>query len=143
MTVANGFTLGTGATLNIDIDGLLRGSEYGAIDAGLASLSGVLAIDFSDLVPLAGTMVFDLLRSGAIDGILGDFASVTFTGLQSGYSVLAGIELDGVEVYRVRVVSQSVPEPGTLALLLSCLGAALWIRVARPRGMGATSGKSR
>jgi len=143
MTVANGLTLGAGATLNIDIDGLLRGSEYGAIDAGLATLNGVLAIDFSDLVPLAGTMVFDLLRSGAIDGILGDFASVTFIGLQSGYSVLAGIELDGVEVYRVRVASQSVPEPGTWALLLSCVGAALWLRVARPRATGATSRKAR
>lgn len=121
MTVGNEFTLGADATLRIDIDGLLRGDEYGAIDAALANLDGLLALDFTDLLPGAGTMVFDLVRSGAVDGIVGDFSSLLFTGLQSGYSVLAGVELDGVEVYRVRVTRHAVPEPATWALVIASL----------------------
>ena len=118
MTVANAFALGAGAALNIDIDGLLRGSEYGAIDAGLATLAGVLAVDFTDFVPLGDSIVFDLLRSGSIDGIVGEFDSFLYTGLLSGYSVFAGVELDGVEIYRLRLTRQGVPEPTTWALMV-------------------------
>jgi hypothetical protein len=84
--------------------------------------------DFTDLAFVDNTMVFDLLRSGSVDGISGDFTSFLFTGLQNGYSVIAGVELDGVEIYRVRVAPQSVTEPGTLSLLLSCLVVALMSR---------------
>jgi hypothetical protein len=131
MSVGNVFTLGDAATLRIDIDGLLRGDEYGAIDAGLANLAGALAVDFTDFLPVGDTMVFDLLRSGGADGILGDFGAFFFTGLQAGYSVFAGVELDGVEVYRLRVTRQSVPEPATWALVMACLLSVSLVRAAQ------------
>jgi hypothetical protein len=134
MTVANAFTLGEDATLRIDVDGLLRAWEYGAIDAGLASLAGVLALDLADLLFVGNAMVFDLIRSGSLDGISGDFDSVIFTGLQDGYSAFAGIELDGNEIYRLRITRQAVTEPATLSLLLSALIAALVARRGRPGG---------
>jgi hypothetical protein len=128
LNVGNEFALGGDATLRIDIDGLLRGFEYGAIDARSALLGGVLAIDFFDLALVADLMVFDLLRSGDADGIQGDFDSFVFTGLQSGYSVLRSIELDGTEVYRLRIVRAAVPEPSTRMLLLGALLALLTAR---------------
>jgi hypothetical protein len=132
LTVANAFTLGAGATLSIDIDGLLRGSEYGAIDAGLASLAGILSIDLTDLAFAGDTFVFDLLRTGGVDGISGDFGSLLLTGLQGGFAAVAGVELDGVEIYRLRLTRQTVPEPATWTLLLSCLVAALMRRRLAP-----------
>src|SRR5690606_9685047 len=113
-----------------NIDGLLRGSQYGAIDAHFALLDGVLAIDLGDLDFVGDLLVFDLLRSGDVDGIQGDFDSFLFTGLQSGYSALARVELDNFEVYRLRIMRQAVPEPGTWALLL---GAWLAMSFARRR----------
>src|SRR5690606_14300874 len=73
LSVGNVFTLGAGSTLRLDINGLLRGSQYGAIDTGLALLDGVLAIDLSDLDFAGDLLVFDLLRSSDVDGIQGDF----------------------------------------------------------------------
>jgi hypothetical protein len=128
MTVGNLLTLGGDAALAIDVDGLLRGSQYGAIDAALASLAGALVVDFSDFVPV-GDAVFDILRSSAADGIAGDFTSFLFTGLHAGYTAYAGIELDGVEVYRVRITQVvAVPEPMTLALVLPLLIVVLAVR---------------
>jgi hypothetical protein len=116
LTVGTLLTLGDGASLEIDIDGLVRGAGYGAIDAAQAALSGTLGVDLSNFVPSADTVLFDLLRSGGVDGIVGDFSSLIFTGVLEGYTVLAGIEIDGVEVYRLRLIRNSVPEPATLAL---------------------------
>jgi hypothetical protein len=113
--------IGAGAELEIDIEGAVRGSEYGAIDARQAVLGGILGIDFTDFAPTADSEVFDLLRSGGADGIWGDFASLSFIGVQDGYSAVAGIELDGVEVYRVRLTRNSVPEPPSVALFLVAL----------------------
>ncbi|MBL8837600.1 MAG: hypothetical protein JNL66_15220 [Alphaproteobacteria bacterium] len=119
MAVTSQFTLGDGATLIIDVDGLVRGSEYGAIDAGTAVLAGTLRLDFSSFSDIGGDVVFDIVRSSALDGISGDFASLLFTGLYNTYSFVAGVEIDGgVDIYRVRM---SVPEPLTLALVLPAL----------------------
>jgi hypothetical protein len=127
MSVVNVFTLGSGATLAIDVDGLLRGFEYAAIDAGAAFLDGVLTVDLGDLA-LIGDLVFDLIRSGDVDGIQGDFTSFLFTGLQSGYTALAGIEIDGDEVYRLRVQRVAVPEPSIWLLLVAAFPAILVAR---------------
>jgi len=114
--------LGDAAALMMAIEGPQRGDFYGAIDASVATLAGDLRVDFTGLLPFADTMVFDLLRSGSADGISGDFANLSFIGLLDGYSLLAGIELDGVEVYRLRLSRIEVPEPGSLGLLLLSLG---------------------
>lgn len=111
-------SLGNGATLAIDIDGLDRGIDYGAIDAVFAFLDGLLTLSFENLLPVGDSMAFDLIVSGSATGILGDFDAVNFTGVPVGYSLTAGTVLDGVEIYRVRLVRNDIPEPAT-ALLLS------------------------
>jgi len=122
LDVGDEFVLGDAAALMMAIEGPQRGDFYGAIDAAVATLAGELQVDFTGLLPFADTMVFDLLRSGSADGISGDFANLSFIGLLDGYSLLAGIELDGVEVYRLRLSRIEVPEPGSLGLLLLSLG---------------------
>jgi len=131
LAVGGNFILGEGATLRIDIDGIVRGAEYGAVNAGAASLDGILAVDLTDLI-VSGTIVFDLLRSSTLDGILGDFDNLLLTGLQSGYSAFAGIEVvDNVEVYRLRIASATVPEPGSIALVLACFAGMMVMRRCR------------
>ena len=103
--IGNTLTLGDAATLAIDVDGLIRGLEYGAIDAALASLDGTLTLTFEDLFPVGNLMVFDLIRSASATGISGDFDGVTFPGLPTGYTLFAGIVPDGVEIYRVRLIA--------------------------------------
>jgi hypothetical protein len=122
LDVGDEFVLGDEAALMMAIEGPQRGDFYGAIDAAVATLAGELQVDFTGLLPFADTMVFDLLRSGSAGGISGDFANLSFIGLLDGYSLLAGIELDGVEVYRLRLSRIEVPEPGSLGLLLLSLG---------------------
>jgi hypothetical protein len=121
--------LGDGATVEIDIAGLLRGTQYSAIDADAAALRGDLAIAFT--AP-AKNGVYDLIVSAALDGIFGDFDSVTVAGLGAGQSASWGIETTGgtspVEVWRLRVV----PEPTSGALVAFGL-LALAIRSRRTR----------
>ena len=115
------FALGGGATLAIDVDGLLRGFDYGAIDTLDALLAGALTLSFEDLTPVGNRMAFDLIVSGSATGITGDFDSVAFTGVPVGYSLFAGTVVDGVEIFRVRLVRNAVPEPATLLLLTMAL----------------------
>jgi hypothetical protein len=132
--VCNLLTLGAGSTLHVDIDGLARGTEYGAIDALLAELGGLLEVDFSDLAFSGPDAVFDLVRSGSSDGIHGDFGGFAFSAI-NGYLVSGGIELDGgSEIYRVRLMRApgTVPEPGVLPLTLLAGFALLIARRRRP-----------
>jgi PEP-CTERM motif len=122
-------TLGDGATVELEIAGALRGTEYSAIDADRASLDGDLAIAFTEPAQVG---VYDLIVSAALDGIFGDFDSVSVAGLAAGQSAFWGIETTGgtspVEVYRLHVV----PEPTTGALVaLGLLGLAMRARRAR------------
>jgi hypothetical protein len=106
--------LGQGSRLEIDVQGLARGTLYGAIDATLATLDGVLELAFAG-TPQVG--VYDLVVSGSADGISGDFDSVVVTGVDPSlvsFGVeLAPIEGQTVEVYRLHLI----PEPGTGLLL--------------------------
>ena len=114
--------LGADTLLHVEIDGLRRGDEYGAIDAARAVLGGALEVDFGDLVFGGDSAVFDLLRSASASGLAGDFLrGVSFVNVPAGYRAWGGQELDGVEIYRVHLERLAVPSPGTLALLLAVL----------------------
>lgn len=125
LRVGNAFTLGNDALTHIEIDGLTRGTQYGTIDALAAALDGRIEFDFGDLLFGGASAVFDILRSGGINGITGDFDAFSFLNLAPNYSATAGIELDaGVEVYRVRLARiTAVPEAGSVLLLLLGLSA--------------------
>jgi hypothetical protein len=113
-------TLGDGATIELEILGALRGAQYSAIDADVAKLNGVLAVQLGEFAQIG---VYDLILSSALDGITGAFDAVTIAGLAAGQEAIWGVELVGetspVEVFRLHVV----PEPASGALLaLGLLG---------------------
>lgn len=123
--------LGADTLLHVEIDGLRRGDQYGAIDAARAVLGGALEVDFADLVFGGDSAVFDLLRAGSASGIAGDFLrGVTFVNVPAGYRAWGGQEVDGVEVYRVHLERLTVPSPGTLALALLAI---VSLRTRRPK----------
>jgi hypothetical protein len=129
--VGDELSFGDDAQLQIDIDGLTRSAQYGAINARHSTLAGLLEIDFSDLVFSGAAAAFDVLRSDGVNGIDGDFSAYSFVGVPAGYRASAGIELDGAEVYRVRLTRDStVPEP--TSALLAALALALAAATRRP-----------
>jgi fibronectin-binding autotransporter adhesin len=115
LLTANTFELRDNATLTIDINGLLRGLEYGAIDAHHAQLAGVLRITMGNLLPFGPLLLFDLVRATPTGAIFGDFSSILFFDVPVGYSAFAGLEFDGSDVYRLRL--EAVPEPGLLLMV--------------------------
>lgn len=137
-----------GSDVQFVINGLTRGSEYGAINAESAILgnpfeSGLdpistggsqLFVDFDPTFfgPLFNLpeVIFDLIITELTDGIELDFSSVTFSDVPNGYEATSGIVTDlvdgnTVEIYRV-TLSQVVAEPATLGMLgIGLAGAAL------------------
>lgn len=96
---------GDGATLILEMRGLLRGLEYAALDAAQAALDSTLHVFFPDPLPNG---LYDLIVSDAPDGIAGDFASVLVTGLGPGQRAHHGVEFAeiggaNVAVYRLRM----------------------------------------
>jgi hypothetical protein len=128
---ADFFELRDDTTTTIDINGLARGTQYGAIDARLAMLAGVLRITLVDLLASGPLLVFDLIRSASAGGISGDFSSVLFFDVPVGYTAWAGLELDGVDVYRLRLTA--VPEPHVVLLLFGGVACAAIRRTVRSR----------
>ncbi|WP_291985164.1 PEP-CTERM sorting domain-containing protein [Candidatus Accumulibacter sp. ACC007] len=125
--VADRLLLGAASQLQIGIEGGLRIAQYGAIDTRTAVLGGDLDLRF-DFTPLLDSMVFDLVLSELLDGISGDFANVSILGLDAAYSAVTGVEIVNfggadVEVYRLRIARNGVPEPATVFLMLITLGA--------------------
>ena len=120
LEVGNELRLGQGATLRLGIGGLLRGTEFGAIDTLLGSLGGQLSLDLSALSFDTAGMVFDLIF--ADDDLSGDFASVSFLGLDARFVATTGIFAQGDgEVYRLSLQLAQVPEPTSAALVLLAL----------------------
>ncbi|MCP5306556.1 MAG: PEP-CTERM sorting domain-containing protein [Chromatiaceae bacterium] len=136
VTLDTGLTLGDGSTLQMAIDGNNRGVDYAAFDAATAALDGILEVLFS-FDPLSA--VYDLIVSDSINGITGDFDSVSIFGLGIGTTYSYGIEIANiggtdVEVYRLRVGEMNgttVPEPGALLLLIAGLSGVLIVRSRR------------
>jgi hypothetical protein len=127
--VADRLFLGGGTRLQIDIEGGSRVSQYGAIDTDSAFLGGMLEVNFG-FIPLANSMVFDLVVSASVNGIGGDFANVNILGLDPDYNATSGIVIDniggsGVEIYRLRIARAGVPEPASLLLMLLAFGVLL------------------
>ena len=127
VTLDTGLLLGNGSTLQVAIDGNSRGVDYAAFDAANAILDGVLDVLFS-FDPLSA--VYDLIVSDSLNGISGDFASVSVLGLGVGTTYSYGIEVANisgmdVEVYRLRIGEANgttVPEPNALLLFVAGLG---------------------
>jgi hypothetical protein len=127
--ISDTMTLGDGSTIQFDIDGFLRGIDYGAVDADTAFLDGILDVLFS-FTPVAG--IFDLILSDSLNGILGDFNAVNIMGLAPGTLFTHGIVIDNnVEIYRLEIGSSiPVPEPSMLLILAPGL---MIIAIARRR----------
>jgi hypothetical protein len=101
------------------IGGLTRGmGGYGAIDAEIAQLAGLLTVDFADLDPLLGFVSADFDLITAFADIGRDFDDVRFLNLTPGYYVsFYGIvpQSEG-DIWRLTLSQAQVPEPGTLSL---------------------------
>jgi len=121
ITVGNNIIFDIGASLSVMIFGTDRGAGYGAIDAGNVTLDGRLSVDLSNATLAAGDS-FDLIISEGLGQITGDFLDVSIFGLGGGLIAQAGIVSDfingqQVDIYRLSLAAQTVPEPGSLALL--------------------------
>ena len=124
--------LGDGAVIDLGIDGILRGFNYGGIDTDMALLDGILNINFSFMPTLPPNAVFDLIKTGSSNGIMGDFDTVNIFGLAPGTLATYGVvtEFD-LEIWRLEIGAgppipdppgpNPVPEPGTLLILVSGL----------------------
>jgi len=120
-TVSDTLTFGMGSILHLDIDGFDRGLLYGALDAEMAVLDGILNLFFG-FVPVAG--VFDLIVSGSATGITGDFDAVNFYGIAPGTLATYGVVMDmGVEIWRLEIgAGDPIPEPPPLAGVVAGAG---------------------
>jgi T5SS/PEP-CTERM-associated repeat protein len=99
---------GSGATLDIELGGTVRGSQYDAVDvAGITVLDGILDVSLIDgFQPHAG----DVFTVMTFAGHSGDFA--TYQGLDVGNGVTLVPTLTGTSL-----TLTAVPEPSTLALV--------------------------
>ena len=136
VTLDTGLTLGDGSTLQMAIDGGNRGVDYAAFDAASVALAGILDVFFS-FDP--SSAVYDLIVSDSINGISGDFGSVSVFGLGIGTTYSYGTEVANiggmdVEVYRLRIGEPggtAVPEPSVWLLFVSAFGGLLVLRIRR------------
>lgn len=102
--------MGAGGRLGFDVRGGARATAasadtgttdvYSALDVSTAQLDGSIVLTF--LVVPSGPQVFELIRSGSITGLTGDFNNVEIRNLNQGYTASSGIVVDGgVEKYVV------------------------------------------
>ena len=105
-------TMGAGSHMTFDIDGPVRGDEYGAIDSGgLVVVDGTAVVNFNFTPTLES--VFDLILLDNVLPMVGVFDDVNFTGLDPNATVTMGVESvvmggNSVEVLRVRVVPETI-----------------------------------
>jgi hypothetical protein len=123
LTVSEDLQLGTGSEVLFRLDGLDRGTGYGAIDVGgTARLGGTALIDFGDGFDFSAAKltVFDLIVADSFSylAVATMFDSVLFDGLLPGFVANAlYVNEGGQDIFRVTV--NDTPLPPTLVLLLS------------------------
>jgi len=120
LTVGDDIVFDIGASLSVLIFGTDRGTGYGAIDTGAAALDGRLQLDLGGASAMAGD-TFDLIVSAGLGQITGDFIGVDVLGLGAGLVAQFGVVTDvingqQVDIYRLSLAAQTVPEPASLAL---------------------------
>ena len=125
-------TLGEGSDVTFNIDGLLRGDEYGAIDAGIATLfdepDGSMGQALFTFIPTLGTHHFDLITApfglGTIPlpGIVGTFSNFDVIDLDPDFKWFTEhVFENNFEIFRLTITS-NVPEPVTAVFGLMGLG---------------------
>ena len=129
-TIINGdYTLGTGGTLEIDIEGLTAGSQYDQlVVSGDVSLAGELSVlldagyspTYNDLFWIVNNMGESTTTSGMFDGI--DQGEAFPLGGRS-FFVYYGANYETQAFYGGNdVLLTTIPEPSTLVMLLGLLG---------------------
>ena len=122
--------LGEGSDVTFNIDGLLRGDEYGAINALTAMLLGLpgesMGQALFNFLPSAGTHHFDLIIAPILaagsSGINGTFSDFDVLGLDAGFTwSTAYVTEFNFDFFRLTIAS-TVPEPDTVVLVLMGLG---------------------
>jgi autotransporter-associated beta strand protein len=138
LTVQNAVTLKTGASLNMEIDGLTPGTNYDQLKtAGTVSLEGTLSLAFGAFSPAGNDILFLIDNTGtntttgrfqyADDEIIGHFNGydwfITYDANNAGLPSLNGG--NDVAVYSV------VPEPAQLLLLALAAGCGAFLKKRR------------
>jgi len=105
--------------LGIDLNDILEVS-------GVASLHGTLQVSFLDwdsgLWDLGAGDVFDILLADTIDGLFDSFLLPDLGGtLDWAYNTLPDFDLDGNDLFRLQIVSSTVPIPASVWLFGSGL----------------------
>ncbi len=102
LTIGGDITFGPFGTLEIEIGGLLRGTEYDALDVGgTATLDGTLdVLLINGFVPQAGDS-FDIIIA---DTVVGQFATVQTPALNPGLFWVLDYDLDPSGVDTVRLL---------------------------------------
>jgi hypothetical protein len=112
------FDLGPGTvTLQFDLAGDQRGRGNKSVTASLTSLFG--ATLFSEVFSLPADADFTTYSRSVV---LGEAVGARLSFLSSGPADSMGMLLDNVVISAGALVATPVPEPGTLALMLSGLG---------------------
>jgi hypothetical protein len=122
--VGDFLSLGTGALLEIGIEGTTRGLQYGALDVYGGLLGGGLQVDFG-FTPSFDEGIFDLIVSGTADGLSGAFSTIDIVGLDPAFRAWTEFAVDSVggtdvEIFRLHVARAEVPvpEPPTALVLI-------------------------
>jgi hypothetical protein len=120
VTVSNALDVGQDGGLTFDIEGTHRGSEYGAIDAFAAEISGHIEARFG-FAPAVGDF-FDLIVTGSPTGMVNGVPSFSFSGgVVASLAAWVGMDATGNQVFRVGLIPQPEIADGMISNQQICL----------------------